>query len=140
MRSPTAGRRWNRRVAISLFMLFLASRAGAGDSFFLAGGDLHRGDGRVVEDAVIEVRDGRVAGVGGPETAIPDGAVVRDVTGHWITPGLIASATRLGLVEIDLEAKTRDEERVEEAVIRASFDPATAIRVDSSLIPVQAVA
>lgn len=43
-----------------------------------------------VEDAVIIIRDGRIEAAGpATSTPVPDGANIVDVTGRWITPGLI---------------------------------------------------
>ena len=43
-----------------------------------------------LENAVIIVRDGRIETVGdSAQTAIPKDADIIDISGHWVTPGLI---------------------------------------------------
>ena len=52
-----------------------------------------------LDNAVIIVRDGRIETVGdSAQTAIPKDADIVDISGHWVTPGLIAvSYTHLTL-------------------------------------------
>lgn len=105
------------------------------------GGRLHVGDGTVVQDATVVLRDGKFAAVGGPELAAkqPGDAVVIDARGKVVTPGLVAADTQLGLVEIDLEGSTRDDGRAGEHPVRAAYDASRALNVESSVIPVQVV-
>jgi imidazolonepropionase-like amidohydrolase len=108
---------------------------------FLVGAELHVGDGTVVKRSVVELRNDRIVKVGGEELAktIPTDAEVIDLSGKMMTPGLIAADSNLGLVEIGLERSTRDDSRDDSSVIRAGYDPSSAINAASSLIPVQAV-
>jgi imidazolonepropionase-like amidohydrolase len=111
-------------------------------TLYIVGGDLHVGNGETVDQAVIELRDGKIASVRGPDaqTDLPTGARVVDATGKWITPGLIAAGSNIGLVEIDAVKSARATTRDDDEPIRASYDPSPAIRADSSTFPVQAVA
>lgn len=108
----------------------------------IVGGELHDGNGRVVKDATVVLRDGKITAIGGPELrGRQTGQVTTiDATGKVITPGLVASETRLGLVEIGLEGSTRDDSRGGEHPVRAAYDASQAINVESSLIQVQAIA
>jgi imidazolonepropionase-like amidohydrolase len=60
-----------------------------------------------IENGTILVRDGKIVAVGSSVT-IPAGAQRIDAAGKWVTPGLINSATQLGLVEIGQVQETRD--------------------------------
>lgn len=115
--------------------------AAAPSVIVVRGGELHVGDGAVVKDATVVVRDGKIAAVGGPELADRQagGAAVIDARGKVVTPGLVAADTHLGLVEIDLEGSTRDDGRAGEHPIRAAHDASEALQLDSSVIPVQAI-
>lgn len=110
----------------------------AGQSTFIVGGELHVGDGTVVKNAVIEVRDGRIRRVSTAAGAPPTGNVI-DATGKWITPGLIAADTGLGLTEIELEPSTRDGSYKQDDPIHAAFDAASAINSRSNAIQVHVI-
>jgi len=117
-----------------------ASRIGADERVLLIGGQLHVGDGRVIENPVIEIAGDTFAAVSERfETQATEEIQTIDVSGHWITPGFIAGASQLGLVEISLEGRTRDTTQVVEDPIRSGYDPAPAINADSSLIAIQAI-
>jgi imidazolonepropionase-like amidohydrolase len=108
---------------------------------YLVGGELHLGDGTIVKDSVIAMDRGVFTVVGGPEarSRLPAGATLVDARSRIITPGLFAADTQLGLIEIDLEASTRDDGKTTEHPVRAAYDAAHGLNPFSSLIPVQAV-
>ncbi len=62
--------------------------------------------GIILEGDVL-IRDGKVVEIGKAVTA-PKNATLIDGTGKWVTPGLFAPFTRLGLVEISGEQRTND--------------------------------
>jgi imidazolonepropionase-like amidohydrolase len=107
----------------------------------LVGGELHVGDGTVIKDAVIAMDRGVFTIVGGPEARarLLDDSAAIDVAGRVITPGLFAADTQLGLVEIDLEASTRDDGKDTAHPIRAAHEAASALNAESGLIPVQVI-
>ena len=108
---------------------------------YLVGGELHIGDGTIIKDAVIAMDAGKFTIVGGAEARgrLLDESTAIDLRGKVITPGLFAADTQLGLVEIDLEAATRDDGKDTEHPIRAAHDAASAIHAESGLIPIQAI-
>lgn len=118
-----------------------ASRTPAAPATVVTGGELHVGDGTVIKDATVLIRDGKFVAVGGPELASSAGpdAVRVDAAGKVLTPGLIAVDNQLGLVEIDLEGSTHDNARATDGPIRAAYDASSAFNAESSLIQVQAV-
>jgi imidazolonepropionase-like amidohydrolase len=61
------------------------------------------------ENGSVLVQDGKIKKVA-KSIDIQEGALVLDAQGAWLTPGLFDSNTRLGLVEIDLESLTRDDD------------------------------
>ena len=68
------------------------------------------GDGSVpVDGGTVVIAGGRVvaAGRGVP---VPAGARVIDAAGKWVSPGLVAGFTRLGIVEVDGVRETDDAE------------------------------
>ena len=71
--------------------LLAAAPAPPHGTLALVGATLVDGTGRApVPDAVVVARDGRIACAGSRQACpVPDGARVLDVTGHWLTPGLV---------------------------------------------------
>lgn len=66
------------------------------------------GDGSApVEGGTVVVRDGRVV-VAGRGIAVPAGMPVVDAGGRWVTPGIFAGFTRMGIVEVDGVSETND--------------------------------
>jgi imidazolonepropionase-like amidohydrolase len=52
--------------------------------------------GQPIANGVLVVQGGRITAVGGPETAIPAGAVIHDVGGKTIMPGLVDTHSHIG--------------------------------------------
>lgn len=73
----------------------------------IVGGRVHTMTGGPPEPATVILRGDRVAAVG-QGLKPPPGAEVVQARGLEVTPGLIASETALGLVEISLEKSARD--------------------------------
>lgn len=90
----------------------------------------------VIERGVVLVRDGLIEAVGA-DLAVPEGYRVHDASGLHLFPGMIDTATQLGLTEIGSVAGTVDQGE------RARFQPdlrtAVAINPASDHIPVARV-
>jgi imidazolonepropionase-like amidohydrolase len=112
-----------------------------GAPIVLTGARIHVGDGTVIEDGVVVVRGTRISAVGGPALASSGGADAArvDLAGKELTPGFIAGATALGLVEIGMEPGTVDQERSGADPIRAGYDASVAVHADSALLAVGAI-
>lgn len=99
------------------------------------------GDGsEAIPEGSIVIRGGEVI-YAGPTAGAPAPAgaeIVELEEGAVATPGLVAVGAPLGLVEIDLEAATRDAEPEEDDAdpVRAAFLAAEGYNPDSTLIPV----
>lgn len=65
-------------------------------------------DAGIIEDGTVLLRDGSIVAVGNDVT-IPVGTTVIDAHGGWITPGIFAAVTQLGLIEVGLEDSTTDD-------------------------------
>ena len=80
----------------------------------------------VIENGTVVITNGRITSVGAG--AAPAGATVVDAKGKWITPGLFAALSRIGLAELDSEDSTNNTSAGAskfQASLRAadSFDP-----------------
>ena len=64
-------------------------------------------DAGILENATVVIRDGDIVAVAaGAE--VPEDATVIDAAGGWVTPGLFAAYSELGLIEVQLEDSTTD--------------------------------
>lgn len=60
----------------------------------------------VIENGTVVITNGRITSVG--TGAAPAGATIVDAKGKWITPGLFAALSRIGLAEMDAEDSTNN--------------------------------
>jgi imidazolonepropionase-like amidohydrolase len=84
----------------ALLLSMLAAPAGA-QTVAITGGRVALGDGSdPIDGATVLIRDGRIVAAG-RDVAVPAGADRIDATGKWVTPGIVAGFSRIGLVEVD---------------------------------------
>ncbi|MCJ8289579.1 MAG: amidohydrolase family protein [Crocinitomicaceae bacterium] len=101
-----------------LFLItFVSSIAFAQESsrILVSGGNLHIGNGKVLESAVIGIEDGKIAFIKNAFAYTVDKTewdTIIDVTGQEIYPGFVAPNSTLGLTEIDAVRATRDFDEV----------------------------
>lgn len=85
----------------------LASPVSA-ETIAITGGKLVIGDGSApIEGGTVIIRDGNVVAAGAG-VAIPANARTIDASGKWVTPGVFAGFSRLGLSEVDAVNGTND--------------------------------
>src|SRR5215213_9046290 len=77
----------------------------------ITGATVHIGNGQVLENASIEMRDGKITQVGTSITPAA-GATVVDAKGKHVYPGLILPMSNLGLVEIGSVRATTDVQEI----------------------------
>lgn len=93
------------------------------------------GDGSApVEGGTVVVRDGRVVAAGAG-VAVPAGVPVIDAGGRWVTPGLFAGFSRVGIVEVDGVSET-DDSAAGNSVFNAAIDVSPAVNPKTSAITV----
>jgi imidazolonepropionase-like amidohydrolase len=86
-----------------------ATPAGA-QTFAIVNGTVALGDGsQPIPNGTVVIRDGRIVAAGGRRMKLPAGAQVIDATGKWVTPGIVAGFSRLGLADVDLSADGADD-------------------------------
>src|SRR4030042_3306029 len=88
-----------RRILQTVFCLVLVLRfvtppVRADDAVVLKVGTLLKGDGQVLKDAVILIRNGKIESVG-KSVLIPQGAVTHEFKSGGATPGFIAAHSYL---------------------------------------------
>ncbi|MCA6075354.1 amidohydrolase family protein [Fulvivirga sedimenti] len=89
-----------------------------------------------LKNATVIIRDGKIAAVGADVT-VPADAERIDCTGKTIYPGLIDGGTRLGLVEVNSDPRTRDFNEIGDVI--PQMQALTAVNPNSALIPVTRV-
>lgn len=93
------------------------------------------GDGSApVDGGTVVVRDGRVVAAGAG-VAVPAGVPVVDAGGRWVTPGIFAGFTRMGIVEVDGVEQTNDS-GASGSPFNAAIDVAPAVNPKTSSITV----
>src|SRR5580693_10563634 len=88
----------------------LAQTPPADSGFVLQGGTVHTIDGPVIENGSVLVRNGKIVGVGKNLTA-PSGYKVIDIHGQQVYPGMIDSASMIGM-EKTYSAESADAKEV----------------------------
>mgnify|MGYP001160998939 FL=1 len=118
------------RSFIFLGLLSLSIFAKADDILIKNATVVTSSDSGVINETDILIRDGIISSIG-PDISSED-ALIIEANGRIITPGLLAPATNLGLIEIELEAETRDDRTKH---FSAGFSISSAFNPSSTLIP-----
>ena len=80
----------------------------AAQTVAITGGRVVIGDGsEPIDGGTVLIRDGRVVAAGAG-VSVPAGTTVIDARGRWVTPGVVAGFSRIGLVEVDAVDATND--------------------------------
>jgi len=74
---------------------------------FIMNGTVHVGNGQVLNNTSIEIKDGKITAIGNNITP-STGATVADAKGKHVYPGLILANSNLGLIEINSVRATAD--------------------------------
>ena len=102
--------RARERAGVRVFLLALAliSTPATAQTIAITGGTVATGDGSEPVSGTVVIRNGRIVAAG-PAVGVPAGATIVDATGKWVTPGIVAGFSRLGLAEVDLSAEGSDD-------------------------------
>ncbi len=96
------------------------------------------GDGAgPVDGGTVVIRDGKVVAAGAG-VAVPAGVRVVDAGGRWVSPGIFAGFTRMGIVEVDAVEGTNDT-AASGSPFNAALDVAPAVNPKSSPIAINRV-
>lgn len=127
------------------FTLFLTAAAMtfggpiAAQTVAITGGKVIVGDGSApIEGGTVLIRNDRVVAAGSNVT-VPADAQRIDATGKWVTPGIFAGFSRVGLVEVGAVRQTNDS-NAGDSVFSAALDVQYAINPFASPIAVNRAA
>ena len=124
-----------RRVSLIAAALLTASPLAA-QTVAITNGTVVLGDGSdPIVGGTVVVRNGRVAAAG-QSVAVPAGAEIVDANGKWVTPGIVAGFSRLGLAEVDLGADGSDDTETDGSPFSAAIDVTPGINPKASTISV----
>jgi imidazolonepropionase-like amidohydrolase len=93
---------------LALALALCAASPAAAQTVAITGGTVALGDGsEPIEGGTVLIRAGRIVAAG-RGVAVPAGAQVVDATGKWVTPGIFAGFSRVGLAEVDAVGNSND--------------------------------
>lgn len=120
------------RAVLLVAAAMVATPAVAQTTAFV-GGTVALGDGsQPIANGTVVIRDGRVVAAGAG-VAVPAGASVVDARGKWVSPGIVAGLTNLGLVDSDGIEESSDES-AKGSPFHAALDIAPAINPDGAIV------
>lgn len=97
-----------RHFLLAAAALAAISAPAYAETIAITGGRVVIGDGSApIDGGTVVIRDGSVVSAGAG-VAVPAGARTIDASGKWVTPGVFAGFTRLGLSEVDAVNGTND--------------------------------
>ena len=124
------------RLAFIAAALMTAASPLAAQTVAITNGTLVLGDGsEPIQGGTVVVRNGRIVAAG-PNVAVPGGAEIVNASGKWITPGIVAGFSRLGLNELDLGDDGSDDSDTSESPFNAAIDVTPAINPKASTVAV----
>lgn len=98
---------------------------------YIMNGTVHVGNGQVLNNTSIEIKDGKITAIGNNITPT-SGATVADAKGKHVYPGLILSNSNLGLIEVNSVRATADVREI--GVYNPSIRSLVAYNTDSKVI------
>ncbi|MCW3835735.1 amidohydrolase family protein [Sphingomonas canadensis] len=124
----------NLLISAAAAAIALAAPAAAQD-VAIVNAKLVIGDGSgPVEGGTVVIRNGRVTAAG-TGVSVPAGVRTIDAGGKWVSPGIFAGFTRLGIVEVDAVEGTNDSS-ARNSPFNAAIDVAPAVNPRSSPIAI----
>lgn len=130
-----------RRLSLLLagIAAFAAAAPAIAETLAITGGRVVIGDGSApIDNGTVVVRDGRVVAAGA-NVAVPAGATIVDAHGKWVTTGVVAGFSQIGLVEVDAVDQTNDT-RAATSPFNAAIDVVPAINPEASSIAISRAA
>jgi imidazolonepropionase-like amidohydrolase len=121
------------RALVIISAVWIAGSPASAQTIAITGGKVYPVSSAPIENGTVLIRNGKIVAVGANIT-IPAEAQRIDATGKWVTPGLINSATQLGLVEVGQVTDTRNVTARGKDNVSASFTVWEGLNTNSVLI------
>jgi imidazolonepropionase-like amidohydrolase len=108
-------------------LLLAAAMPAAAKTIAITGGTVALGDGsEPIPNGMVVVQDGRVVAAGDVRMKLPANTQVIDATGKWVTPGIVAGFSGLGLSDVGFGAEGANDQ-ASDGPFNAAIDVAPAI-------------
>lgn len=121
------------QTAVAMVLLAMSAPA-LPQTIAITGGKVAIGDGSApIENGTVIIANGKIAAAGA-NVAIPPEAQRVDASGKWVTPGLVAGFSRVGLIEVESVESTND--AAARSPFSAAIDVAPAINPLASPVAV----
>ncbi|UOR16058.1 amidohydrolase family protein [Qipengyuania aquimaris] len=130
-----------RFLTLAASALALAATPAAAQTMAITGVNVAKGDGsEPIENGAVVVENGKVT-YAGPASGMPEVAMplVEAPPGTWVTPGLFATVTTLGLWDVGAVSESNDT-RAGDSPFNAALDVSRAINPDSQHIKIHRAA
>jgi imidazolonepropionase-like amidohydrolase len=122
------------KPAGALLAALIASAAPA-QTIAITGGTVALGDGsEPIPGGTVVIRNGRIVAAG-RGVAVPAGAQILDAAGKWVTPGIVAGFSRIGLAEVDAVEGSNDVQ-ANNSPFSAAIDVAPAVNPRAASIAI----
>ncbi len=126
------------RAFLIALMAFTSTPALA-QTVAITGGKLVIGDGSApIEGGTVVFSGGRIIAAG-RGVAVPAGATIIDAKGKWVTPGIVAGFSRLGLAGVDAVDESNDTS-ANKSMFNAALDVAPAVNPNVAAIAINRAA
>src|SRR4051812_24887217 len=83
-------------ISLAIFVLITLYVSAQQKPVAFKGALIYPVTGTAIQNGILVIQKGKIISIGGPETAIPSDAEIKDVTGKIIMPGLIDTHSHLG--------------------------------------------
>ncbi len=125
-----------RLVLLSAALLTTASPLSA-ESIVIKNATLVLGDGsEPIQGGTVIIQNGRISSAGPEQLTVQGPHEEIDAQGKWVTPGIVAGFSRLGLAEVDLGADGSDDTETSGSPFSAAIDVTPAINPKALTIAV----
>ncbi len=126
-------------AAATALALSLPAAPALAQTVAITGGTVALGDGSdPIQGGTVVIRNGRIVAAG-QGVAVPAGAQTVDATGKWVTPGLVAGFSRVGLAEVDAVESTNDVQ-ANNSPFSAAIDVAPAVNPRAAAVSISRAA
>jgi imidazolonepropionase-like amidohydrolase len=95
-------------ILLAALLIAATTPAAAQERIAITGGRVVTNSGAPLDGGTVLLNDGVVVGVSPAGAAVPAGYRQVDATGKWVTPGIVAGISQIGVAGVNAEAASND--------------------------------